>query len=327
MAIILTDQNVASLHPSLISDIAAKYDAKMIVVPAGEASKSLDTLAFVWQKMTEYGATRHTTLYCIGGGMVTDLGGFAAACFKRGIPHVNIATTLLAAVDAAVGGKTGIDFMGLKNELGAFKMPEETTAFIPAFHTLPPLEILSGWAEAVKTAYIDSADMTNRILALDPLDISDTDMEGVVDFCRQTKTRIVSEDPTEKGLRKILNFGHTAGHALETMMMMRGTPVPHGVAVAHGILIALILSYDMIGLPQMHVTRYAAWLKEHYPRIPFSCKDYDEICRIASHDKKNNTAEGEYNFVLLQDIGNPRYDVKVSSAQLRNALDLYQTLI
>ncbi len=327
MSIILTDQNVVSLHPALIMEVATRHDARTIIVPAGEASKSLATLAYVWEKMTEYGATRHTTLYCIGGGMITDLGGFAAACFKRGIPHVNIATTLLAAVDAAVGGKTGIDFMGLKNELGAFKMPEDTTAYIPAFHTLPPLEILSGWAEAVKTAYIDSAEMTGRILALNPLDITDEDMEEVVDFCRQTKTRVVTEDPTEKGLRKILNFGHTAGHALETMMMLRDTPMPHGVAVAHGILIALILSYDILGLPQSHVTQYAAWLKEYYPRIPFSCKDYDEICRIASHDKKNATAHGEYNFVLLQDIGKPQYDVKVSAAQLRNALDLYQTLI
>ncbi len=258
--------------------------------------------------------------------MITDLGGFAAACFKRGITHINVATTLLAAVDAAIGGKTGIDFMGLKNEIGAFKMPAETTAYIPAFRTLPQSELLSGWAEAVKTAYIDSADMISEMLAADPTDIDGRDMKRFVDYCRGVKMSIVSQDPKEQGLRKILNFGHTAGHAFETLMLTRDTPVPHGVAVAHGILIALILSFDLTGLPQQHVTQYATWLKHYYPRLNISCRDFDAICALTAHDKKN-TDTTFANFVLLEQPGSPIYDRPVSPQQLKDALDLYATLI
>lgn len=258
--------------------------------------------------------------------MITDLGGFAAACFKRGISHINVATTLLAAVDAAIGGKTGIDFMGLKNEIGAFKMPAQTTAYIPAFRTLPDRELLSGWAEAVKTAYIDSAEMTAEMLAADPLEIDGNDMERFVTYCRRVKTDIVSQDPTEKGLRKILNFGHTAGHAFETLMLTRDTPVPHGVAVAHGMLIALILSFELAGLDRRHVTQYVAWLREYYPPLGISCKDYDRICELTAHDKKN-TGTQFANFVLLEDIGSPVFDRPVTPDQLKEALDLYGTLI
>ncbi|MDE5774380.1 MAG: 3-dehydroquinate synthase, partial [Muribaculaceae bacterium] len=194
------------------------------------------------------------------------------------------------------------------------------------FKTLPPVEILSGWAEAVKTAYIDNADMTETMLAADPLDILEERMERFVTYCRDTKTRIVTTDPTEQGLRKILNFGHTAGHALETLMLERATPVPHGIAVAHGILIALILSFDILALPQHHITRYASWLKQNYPVIPISCKDYDRICEIMTHDKKNSSRDFA-NFVLLREIGTPKYDIPVTPAQLKAALDLYQTLI
>lgn len=323
---LLTDKNVAAAAPELISRLRDEYRARLIVVEPGEQSKSLDTLAMIWQRLSEEGGSRASTLLCVGGGMITDLGGFAAACFKRGIRHINVSTTLLGAVDASIGGKTGIDFLGLKNEIGAFRLPASSSAAVESFATLPPEEILSGWGEAVKTALISSPQMTDRMMAADPLDISASEMEEFVAFCRSVKERIVEEDPQEKGLRKVLNLGHTAGHAFESLLMERATPVAHGINVAHGLLVAMILSHDLLGLPSAEVSRTAAWLRRLYPRLPISCRDFDRICDIAARDKKNPSA-GEMRFVLLKAPGEPAYDVPVERKQLLDALDLYATMI
>ncbi|MDE5842882.1 MAG: 3-dehydroquinate synthase, partial [Muribaculaceae bacterium] len=255
-----------------------------------------------------------------------DMGGLAAAVFKRGIRHINVATTLLGAVDAAVGGKTGIDFHGLKNEIGAFHLPVEVMAEVESFRSLPDVEILSGFGEVVKTAFIADEEMTSRVLALDPLEADAEVLEEVCRFCRDEKMRVVNEDPTEKGLRKILNFGHTAGHAIESLLLEKGTPVPHGVAVAHGILVALILSDTAEGIDRKWISDYAAWLRRYYPEAKFTCADYDRILALAAHDKKN-TAEGVFSFTLLRAPGRPVYDCAVTPDQLKAALDIYQELM
>lgn len=325
--LILTDSNVARCATTLIERVSRENgDAPVMVVEAGEQSKTLDTARTIWERMIGLGLTRRSMLICIGGGMVTDLGGFAAACFKRGIRHKNISTTLLGAVDASIGGKTGVDFDGYKNEIGAFHMPIEAIADVESFSTLPDMEILSGWGEALKTGYIDSAGMTARMLAADPVGLPANEMKIFVDYCRRVKMRVVGEDPTEKGLRKILNFGHTAGHAFESLMLTRQRPVAHGVAVAHGMLVSLILSHIILDMPSRFVSEYATRLKEIYPRMPITCRDFADIISIAKHDKKNSD-EGFFNFVLLSEPGHPVYDCKVDETQLKEALDLYITMM
>ena len=329
---VLTDSNVAGIESSLIGAIRKEIDAigirdaGLVVTPAGEENKNLASLEQILSAMTGAGMTRRSMLVCIGGGMVTDMGGFAAAIFKRGIRHINVATTLLGAVDAAVGGKTAIDFCGLKNEIGAFHLPVATLADPSAFSSLPPMELLSGFGEVIKTAFISDEGMTHHILSLDPLQADAMQLGRLCVFCRDEKMRVVEADPTEQGIRKILNFGHTAGHAIESLLLEKGTPVAHGVAVAHGILVALILSDLREGLDRRWLTSYSFWLRNNYPSANFTCGDYDRLLQLASHDKKN-TVPGCFSFTLLRAPGDPVYDIPVTPDQLKTALDIYQELL
>lgn len=353
---ILTDSNVAHIEKDLIDAILAEYPAEssggsLIVTPAGEEHKSFQALISILEALSTGGATRRSLLICIGGGMTTDIGGFAAAILKRGIAHINIATTLLAAVDAAVGGKTGIDFNGLKNEIGAFHMPRLSLFDAESFSSLPDMEILSGFGEVIKTALISSAEMTRKIYAIDPLEADSRTLHEICAFCRDEKLRIVAEDPCEKGLRKVLNMGHTAGHAMEILSMRKvGNAVAndtaigddpgmakliakdmahgmaHGVAIAHGNLVALILSNMLLDLPSAEVSDYARWLRRYYPDSGITCRDYDALWEIAIHDKKNR-GDGRLMFTLVSPIGTPHYDIPVDRTQFEEALDIYQELL
>lgn len=325
---ILTDSNVARIEARLIGGLTAHrlVTDEPVVIPAGEENKNLEEVARAVARLSAGGATRRSLLICVGGGMVTDLGGFVAAIFKRGIRHINVSTTLLGAVDASVGGKTGVDFDGLKNEIGAFHMPLEVLADPQSFGSLPPEEILSGFGEVVKTALIASEEMTLRVLAMAPAEADDEALGDICRFCRDEKMRVVAADPTEKGLRKVLNLGHTAGHALESLMLERGTPVPHGCAIAHGVLVTLIISDMTEGMPKMWVSRYAAWLRANYAPLPFTCRDYERLWQLALHDKKNSGATDSLNFVLLRAPGQPLFDRPVTRPDLEAALDLYQEL-
>ena len=327
---ILTDSNVALIEESFISTLQSMLSpicpSGLYVTPAGEENKNLGALEGILDAMSRGGLTRRSMLICIGGGMVTDIGGLAAALFKRGIRHINIATTLLGAVDASVGGKTAIDFHGLKNEIGAFHMPLAVLADSDSFSSLPPSEILSGFGEVIKTALIADEAMTARLLNINPLEADAQILEDVCRFCRKEKMRIVETDPTEKGLRKILNFGHTAGHAIESLLIEKGTPLPHGSAIAHGNLVALILSNLEEGLDTHWVTDYARWLRRNYPEAKFTCADYDRLWTLATHDKKNHEAD-RLAYTLIHRPGQPLYDRPVTRDRLFAALDIDQELL
>lgn len=296
---VLTDTNV-----SAALGFESYQGAKLKIVPAGETTKTLATATELWQWMAEAGAGRRSLLFNLGGGMVTDLGGFVAATFKRGIRFVNIPTTILAAADAAIGGKTGVNFMGYKNEVGVFA-PAECVIIIPALtDTLPETELKSGFAEIVKTAMISDSEIYNQLLAPDALHDKET-MARAMRHAAEFKQKVVSEDPTEKGLRKILNFGHTAGHAYEEYSASTGHPISHGEAVAHGILYALRLSHERLGLDVKIVDEYEEKiLKRYYNPLPFGPEADEEIRRLMAHDKKNS-GNGQISFVLLASIGNP----------------------
>lgn len=322
MDFVITDSNVDSLIES-IPEAAPWSGAPRFVIPAGEANKSPETLARIWAWLAEQGANRSSRIINIGGGMVSDLGGFAAATFMRGIRYVNLPTTLLAAVDAAVGGKTAVNVGSLKNQAGAFWMPQEVILSAGAFSTLPRPELLSGLGEMLKYGLISSPGMYRELvrngLFLDR-------PEALLPYVKESvaiKERIVSQDPTEKGVRKILNFGHTAGHAFESFAISAGKPVPHGVAVAHGLMVALILSHTVLGYPSKELYPFADLLKEYFPASGTTCADNDALIEIMSHDKKN-TGKDEVNFTLLGGTADPMIDQSVSKEEIITALDIYR---
>lgn len=315
---LLTDTNVDRLY---LDGNRSFGDWPKMVVEAGEASKTIETCIRIWQWLTDAGATRKSLLVNVGGGMITDLGGFGAACYKRGIRCVNVSTSLLGSVDASIGGKTGVDFGGFKNQVGVFAEPLMTLMPLDAQRTLPKEEMLSGYGEMLKTALIASPELYAELLHPEDVIGHDEAMGAAIRDCLEVKNRVVTEDPREAGLRKVLNLGHTVGHAYESLLIEKGKARPHGIAVAHGLLPALILSRLHCGLAPEVPQIYARFLVETYPAIDITCADTPRLMEIMAGDKKNS-GDGKINFVLLEEIGKPLYDCKLSDEEIAAALDI-----
>lgn len=315
---IITDANV---REKVLPKLALDY--QMIVTATGDENKNIESLAEIWEALIEQGATRKSLIINIGGGVVTDMGGFAAACFKRGVSFVNVPTTLLAAVDAAVGGKTGVNFNTFKNEIGAFSEAFAVIISTMTFDTLKRDEILSGYAEMLKHGLLSSADDYNELLAFDILEEDLNSLLPLLEKSVKIKERIVREDPLERGLRRALNLGHTAGHAFESLSLKRANPLPHGYAVAFGILLEMILSRNIMGFPSTEIYRYFDFLKEEgYGRPDIGCKDFAELISLMRHDKKNDRPDA-INFTLLRQIGEPVIDCTVPADEISAALEIF----
>jgi 3-dehydroquinate synthase len=319
---ILTDTNTKEKCYPLLQDIPLLQAARLLSVPPGDMNKGLERLSSIWQILSDEGASRNSLLINLGGGMITDLGGFAGATFKRGLQTLNIPTTLMAAVDAAVGGKTGINFNGLKNEIGAFYPP--VCVFIDSafLRTLDRDNLLSGYAEMIKHALISSTDASASVLSFD-LD-KPADYPLLNQMLAQSvaiKERIVEEDPREKGIRKALNFGHTVGHALESYSFGRA-PLLHGHAVAAGLVCELYLSYRQLRFPSDKLTQVTHYIKEYYPPFFFDCKAYESLYERMTHDKKNEN--GVINFTLLSDVGRIHINQSVNKELILESLDFYR---
>ena len=308
----IADVNTARLMPA---------PAHLITIPDGDENKTLATVTRVWDEMERMGVTRRTLVINLGGGMVTDLGGFAAATFKRGVRFINVPTTLLGAVDAAVGGKTGFNYNGLKNEIGTFAPASDVIISTRFFDTLPVEEMKSGYAEVLKHAMLSNRDEFLRLLDHDfnaPIDHDD-----LLERLRrsvQVKVDIVARDPNEQGERKALNLGHTIGHALESLAMKREKPVPHGYAVAWGLVTETILSHIRLQFPSEDVHRLGHFVRDNYRGFPFTCDDYDELLALMRHDKKSRN--GEITCTLLTSIGDYRIDQAVTPDDVTAALDI-----
>ncbi|MCM1292061.1 MAG: 3-dehydroquinate synthase [Bacteroides sp.] len=324
---VLADDNTAQLAARpLMERTPLLKDAWLITIKHGDDNKSLESLAAIWERLSTEGATRHSLLINIGGGMVTDIGGMAAATFKRGCRCINVPTTLLAAVDASVGGKTGINFAGLKNEIGCFSRPAAVVISTGFFKTLPHVELLSGYAELLKHALLESDRSLVEALNFD-LEKPDYDrLQQLVEQSVRVKERIVTVDPTEKGLRKALNLGHTTAHALESLAMSRGATLPHGLAVATGLVVALVLSSMRFGFPSATVQNVASYIKEYYPATAIACSDYDRLIGYMRHDKKNRSAD-HISMTLLRAPGDPVIDCVTDEADIRTALDIARDLL
>jgi len=322
---LLCDDTTARLCLPLLGETGAKWP--LVAIPSSDTHKTLDSLTHVWQELQRLGATRHSLLLNLGGGMVTDLGGFAASTFKRGLHFVNVPTTLLAMVDASVGGKTGINFGGLKNELGVFRNADEVIVDTRFLQTLDVPNLLSGYAEMLKHALIESAPMLSQVFLFDILRPDLSLLQQMVRQSVAVKQRIVLEDPLEGGLRKALNLGHTAGHAFESWSMdasgaAERQPLLHGYAVAYGLVVELYLSVVKAGMPTSLLRQVTAFVRQHYGQAPITCNDYPRLLQLMRHDKKNTGRD--IVFTLLADVGKPVINQTATEDEILEALDYYR---
>ena len=320
---VLCDKTTERLCLPVVSDFECMKNAQRIVIPATDTHKTLESLSHVWSELQRMGATRHSLMVNLGGGMVTDLGGFAASTFKRGIPYINIPTTLLSMVDASVGGKTGINFGGLKNEIGVFNNARSVILDTTFLRTMDHENICSGYAEMLKHGLINNEQMWAELLNFS-LELSDERLETLGRMVSESvavKQRIVTEDPTEQGIRKALNLGHTAGHAFESLALER-KPVLHGYAVAWGLIVELYLCCVKTGFPQDKMRQTIAFIKENYGRMAITCDDYPHLIELMHHDKKNQG--NSINFTLLGNIGDIRINQTATEEEIKDALDFYR---
>lgn len=297
----VTDTNTSKLCKPLFDTVLGHFPE--VTIEAGEAHKGIGSLQEVWRAMVDAGLNRRDMIVNIGGGTVTDLGGFAAATYMRGIRYINIPTTLLAAVDASTGGKTAIDFMGIKNLIGAFHSPPATIVSPQPLATLPREEMLSGWGEMIKHALLDDDAHLDSILSCEIPDAGHP-AELLSLICRSVavKSRVVAEDPTEKGVRRCLNLGHTAGHALESLSLQRGTPISHGHAIALGLLAELRVAP---AFPEEKYRRLRDYILSIYRVPPVEAADIPQLTAYMRSDKKNLDHGDEVAYIAMNDVGHP----------------------
>ena len=306
---VLTDKTTREHCWPKIEGFDCVKGAKLITIPSTDEHKNIATLSFVWEMLGELGGTRRSCLINLGGGMVTDLGGFAAATFKRGISFINIPTTLLAMVDAAVGGKTGINFNGLKNEIGAFCNARFVLLNTLFLDTLDDKNTRSGYAEMLKHGLISNERMWDELLHFDLGEPNWGRLQQMVAQSVRVKEEVVAKDPHEQGLRKALNLGHTVGHAFESMALHRDQPI-------------LYLSTFKTNFPTSKMRQTVQFIRSYYGTLPLSCNDYDGLIELMQHDKKNTSAG--INFTLLEDIGKPIINQTATGDEIKEALDFFR---
>ena len=318
---VLTDTTTQELCLPVIKNFYSLKHMQIITIPASDSHKDIESLMMVWKGLQEGGASRHSCMINLGGGMVTDLGGFAASTFKRGINFINIPTTLLAMVDASVGGKTGINFGGLKNEVGVFNDSKYVILDTEFLKTLDDENICSGYAEMLKHGLISTEAMWEELVNFDLANPDLKQLQRMVGYSVKVKERIVEQDPHEKGIRKALNLGHTFGHAFESWALKR-KPILHGYAVAFGLIPELYLSVAKTGFPTDKMRQTVTFIKENYGTLNITCDDYDELIELMHHDKKNQN--GIINFTMLGGIGDIRINQTATTEEIKEALDFFR---
>ncbi|CAL66465.1 3-dehydroquinate synthase [Christiangramia forsetii] len=319
---ILVDNNT---HEHCLSKFLQKIkneiQTEVIEIEAGEEFKHLQTCEGVWNALSELEADRKSLVINLGGGVVTDLGGFVASTFKRGIKFINIPTTLLSMVDASVGGKTGVDLGNLKNQIGVINQPEMVLIDATYLTTLSSQEMRSGLAEILKHGLIADESYWKKVSNLKELDYSDLDK--IIEESVSIKGAIVDKDPFEQNLRKTLNYGHTLGHAIESYCLTHPEKkkLLHGEAIAAGMILETYLSVQLKDFPNEKLQQITEVIKSMYGIEEFSNDDIKQIKELMKFDKKNE--RGNINFVLLEDIGKPVYDVLVPDELIQKAFDFY----
>jgi 3-dehydroquinate synthase len=318
---ILVDENTHTfcLAP-FMAEIAGDYDFEVIEIEAGEINKNIETCTQVWEALSELDADRKSLLINVGGGVVTDLGGFVASTFKRGINFVNVPTTLLSMVDASVGGKTGVDLGTLKNQVGVINQPEMVLVVSSFLQTLEERQMQSGFAEMLKHGLIKDDKYWKDLKSLNSLE----NIDDLIYHSVCIKNEVVLQDPTEQNIRKILNYGHTLGHAVESYFLEnpKYDLLLHGEAIAVGMILEGYISYKLTGLPKEELEDIKSTFLSNYPKVNFSSEDIEAILKLLKFDKKNS--HGNINFVLLKKIGSPVIDIKVPQELLEESFAYYK---
>ena len=288
---IVVEEQVSELHPDLHPQLQEILPTAVLrTLRGGEASKTTESLGLLWTWLSEEGATRRSTLVLIGGGALLDLGGFAASTYMRGIETIYVPTTLLSMVDASVGGKTAIDFLGVKTLIGSFHPASEVIVDIDFLRTLPLEELLSGYGEVIKHATLMGGDAWREVCRIgDPVGLMDEEWQMLIEKSIAYKTTVVEADPKEQGLRRILNIGHTVGHALEAYAYQNEfrRTLPHGEAVVLGLIIESYITMCQIGGNKEYIRQLMTLARDLYSPFFFTCKDYSELLRLMRCDKKN----------------------------------------
>lgn len=320
---LLTDQTASGFCLPLIQPVINEFGIKTVAVPSGEENKNIQSVIQVWDFLSNNGADRKSLLVNIGGGMLTDLGGFAASTFKRGLDFVNIPTTLLAQVDASLGGKTGFNFNGLKNEIGVFMEPNSVIINTNFLKTIDRENFLSGYAEMLKHGLIKSREHWDELLAFDMDNINYDKLQEIIAHSVAVKEWHVLNDLREQNIRKALNFGHTIGHAFESYAMKTGRPILHGFAVVYGMIAELYLSAKQCGLRIDKLNSISSWMIDKYGKFEILESDFEALYQLMTHDKKN---EGKrINFTLIPEIGKVEINVDCPKELIIEALEFYKS--
>ena len=321
---ILVDVNT-HIHclPYFLEKLETNITIEIIEIEAGEVHKTIDTCVGVWNTLSELDADRKSLMINAGGGVVTDLGGFVACTFKRGIAYVNVPTSLLSMVDASVGGKTGVDLGHLKNQIGVISTPDIILIDTKYLDTLPQNQMRSGLAEMLKHGLINDENYWNKFKNLKDLNLDDLDQliyESIL-----IKKHVVEQDPFEDNLRKTLNFGHTLGHAIESYFLSNPnrTDLLHGEAIAIGMILASYISTKLTGFSNSINNEIKALFKDFYGHVDIAESEYPTIINLLKYDKKNN--HGNINFVLLETIGKPKIDCLVDDEIIIEAFKFYSS--
>lgn len=319
---ILVDENTHQFClPLFLENLETTAVIEIIEIESGEINKTIDTCVGVWNTLSELDADRKSLLINIGGGVITDLGGFVACTFKRGIAYVNVPTTLLSMVDASVGGKTGVDLGHLKNQVGVISNPDLVLIDTKYLDTLETNQMRSGLAEMLKHGLITGDAYWNKFQDLSKLSLDDLD--GLIYESVQIKKNVVEEDPFENGLRKTLNFGHTLGHAIESYFLSNPnkTTLLHGEAVVVGMILACYISTELTGFPKETTQSIKDLFIGYYGKIDIEKSELPTIIELLKYDKKNN--HGNINFVLLEAVGVTKIDCLVDDKVILDAFEFY----
>ena len=321
---ILVDSNThRHCLTKLMGHLETTLATEVIEIEAGEQHKTIDTCVGVWNVLSELGADRKSLLLNLGGGVVTDLGGFVACTFKRGIKYINIPTSLLAMVDASVGGKTGVDLGVLKNQIGVISSGDMVIIDTSYLNTLPQNQMKSGLAEMLKHGLIKDKDYFDRLIDLSKLTLDDLD--DLIHESILIKKNIVTQDPLEQGERKHLNFGHTLGHAIESYFLShpKKEELLHGEAIAIGMILECYISSELLEFSKQDLNNITKAINGIYPKVNIEPTDYDAIIELLKYDKKNE--HGNINFVLLTEIGQPKIDCLVDNAIIIKSFEYYKS--
>lgn len=318
---VLVDENTSVYCLSLaLRRVPLLASANVLQIRSGEQAKTVESCNKLWRLLMKEGADTRSVLINLGGGVICDLGGFVASTFKRGIDFVNIPTTLLSQVDASVGGKVGVDSDGIKNQIGLFADPQAVFILPEFLNTLPRRQLLSGYAEMMKHAIIADSDYWSIILnkGFEP----QGDWESLIRQSVSIKQKVVKFDPFERGLRKVLNFGHTIGHGVESWSLLHDEdPMLHGEAIAIGMICEAFISCKLCGLPEEEFIQIVEFINMHFALKPLDCKAAQEVLEIIRHDKKNEG--GQFRMTLLPHIGKATINQDCTTDQIIDSLHFY----